>query len=289
MLPASSAFSPIRRVLYATDFGERSRAALPYAAGLARAYGAQLYVAHIVEVAPWETCPELTLQQRIDATRQLDWILRSPAVVDVEAQAIVRHGGVGAEILSIVQKNRVDLLVTGSGATRGLRRLLLGPIAAKLARCAPCPVLTVGPRAYPRIGNAVWMRRIVYASEFNPASATALSYAVAFARHHLARLTVVHTIRESMHDEVFLASAKAWLRKMAPRADVIVEVGVLRDAAVRLSFQLDADLIMLGPGTAQLAQHVVRHAPCAVMTTRPVLEMAPRFNGSACGTKFDNC
>jgi nucleotide-binding universal stress UspA family protein len=40
----------LRNVLFATDFSAASMRALPYAANLARQYGAKLYASHVVPI-----------------------------------------------------------------------------------------------------------------------------------------------------------------------------------------------------------------------------------------------
>ena len=114
------------RILLATDFSPAAQAALRHAARLARGSGAHLYVAHVIEARPWTVCPELTLLQRIDATRRLDQTLASPECSGIRVQPVLRHGAVVPEVVRIAEEHGVDLIVTGTRGRHGLRHLLLG-------------------------------------------------------------------------------------------------------------------------------------------------------------------
>ena len=63
--------------------------------------------------------------------------------------------GVGGIICDVAERLRADLIVTGTPGWKGVRRLLLGSVADKLVRGAPCPVLVIPlAAALRRAGNA---------------------------------------------------------------------------------------------------------------------------------------
>ena len=65
-------------------------------------------------------------------------------VIPVETQ--VRIGDPVEQLISVALETRASLLVIGTHGRRGLRRLVLGSVAERVARGAPCPVLIVRPR-----------------------------------------------------------------------------------------------------------------------------------------------
>jgi nucleotide-binding universal stress UspA family protein len=57
----------------------------------------------------------------------------------------VRVGGAWSEIVRLATEEHADMIVMGTQGRTGLHRLLLGSVAERVIRQAPCPVLTVRP------------------------------------------------------------------------------------------------------------------------------------------------
>ena len=62
---------------------------------------------------------------------------------EVTWEAEVASGPAAETIVQIAQERAADLIVMGTHGRTGLRHLLLGSVAEKVVRLAPCPVLTV--------------------------------------------------------------------------------------------------------------------------------------------------
>ena len=70
----------LKNILWATDFSERSQAALPYAEAIARRYGSKVYVAHVITPETYEFLPPVALSQvftelRAGAEREMSDLL----------------------------------------------------------------------------------------------------------------------------------------------------------------------------------------------------------------------
>jgi universal stress protein A len=52
------------------------------------------------------------------------------------------------DICHVTEEEKVDLLVMGSHGRTGMSHVLLGSVAERVVRHAPCPVLVVGKKAY---------------------------------------------------------------------------------------------------------------------------------------------
>ncbi|MGO9838639.1 MAG: universal stress protein [Polyangiaceae bacterium] len=66
----------------------------------------------------------------------------------VAIDSTLRQGPVWSEILAAAKSPKADLIVIGTHGRRGLSRALLGSVAERIVRTAPCPVLTVhGPES----------------------------------------------------------------------------------------------------------------------------------------------
>jgi nucleotide-binding universal stress UspA family protein len=126
-------------VVAAVDFSEVSPEVVRRAAALAGTRGA-LHVVHAVRSGP---TPSTAL-----ALTELVKDLGRPVV------ASVLVGLPAAEIVAYAERERASLLVVGTHGRTGFTHLLLGSVAERVARTAPCPVLTVpaGRAVTPPVG-----------------------------------------------------------------------------------------------------------------------------------------
>jgi nucleotide-binding universal stress UspA family protein len=143
----------LKNILVATDFSEPSDAALTYGRALARNFGATLHVVHVVDNVPTfvygaeayaVSMPEL--QQELDdsARKQLADLLvdNDQQPMAVRPVVIASHAPAAA-IVDYAGRERIDLIVAGTHGRGGVAHLLMGSVAERVVRTAPCPVLTV--------------------------------------------------------------------------------------------------------------------------------------------------
>lgn len=142
-----------RRILLPTDFSERAEAARSYAVMLAEKFGAELHVLHVLQ-EPIAVLPESSLAVAPPALN-LPEIIKSAeqglAAISVNPPAgvgarVVRNGLPADEIVRYAAEAGVDLIVQGTHGRTGLAHVLLGSVAEKVVRRAPCAVLTVRPQ-----------------------------------------------------------------------------------------------------------------------------------------------
>jgi len=134
----------IRNILVATDFGEASNGALEYGRMLARAFGGTLHVFHAARnafLSPSVADPRLVEE---GARLQLEHSLTADDRTTLGARAVVATSDFPAEaIVEYARDHAIDLIVTGTHGRTGMAHAVLGSIAEKIVRTAPCPVLTV--------------------------------------------------------------------------------------------------------------------------------------------------
>src|SRR6188508_1318447 len=146
----------IKRILVPTDFSSSSRRALDYAAGVARKFDASLHLVHVCEVPSM-----ITASMDAYAIAYTDWNQRLGEEAERElAKIAVRHGfRVTTEVLfgspasSIVEAadtNNADLIVMGTHGHGAVMHLMMGNVAERVVRTAPCPVLTVREPRVPK-------------------------------------------------------------------------------------------------------------------------------------------
>ena len=135
---------PIRTILHPTDFSEAAQEAFALAASLARDHGSRLVVLH-VDPLPVGHDEVIARRDRAAYEKPLWDLLRQVKVTD--AQVTLEHqlaeGDPAAEILRVARESGCDLIVMGTQGRSGLARLVLGSVAEKALRQAPCPVVTV--------------------------------------------------------------------------------------------------------------------------------------------------
>lgn len=297
----------IRRILCPVDFSEYSRQALDYAVAIARWYEARITVLHVrassmpvlmtgpfigTEVFGAEP---LTDRERTDLRCHLSAFVASDVAAGAPIDVAVDQGyGVSACIVSQAKVLDADLIAIGTHGRSGLDRALIGSVAEKVLRKAPCPVLTVPPSPHEAVPAA--LERIVCAVDFSKRSATELEYAVSMAERADARLTVLHVIdlppevpqlRLGGLAEYRVArfeQAREWMAALVTPAlharcpiDELLLVGTPSREIVRTAGEQHADLVIMGvQGRAALdvmffgstTNHVVQRAACPVLTVR---------------------
>lgn len=146
-----------RRILHATDFSRASRPALAKAIALARQNRAPLTIVHALpplivpiggEIAyvPPKTYEAIDEASRQHARRQLAALAGRARAAGVRATALLLDGAPHEQIPRAIRRARADLAVIGTHGRSGLAKVLLGSVAERIVRLAPCPVLTVRSR-----------------------------------------------------------------------------------------------------------------------------------------------
>lgn len=136
----------LQHILVPTDFSETSEAAMKYGVALARAFKAQLHLLHVPEpgeAAEVEHPIGLADTTQDPAGEQLSTLLTEDEMTELHPKRVMRNGKPYNEIVRYAQEQDIDLIVIGTHEREGVAHLLIGGVAEKLVRSAPCPVLTV--------------------------------------------------------------------------------------------------------------------------------------------------
>jgi nucleotide-binding universal stress UspA family protein len=133
------------KILCAVDFSESSRHALELACDLAQRLGAELTLVHAYEEAPAIEVPlppDVFEHVALEAERQLaQWRGEAERRTGRKVEMQLVRGDAGIELPQLADRGLFDLLVTGTHGRTGVKRAVMGSVAEKLVRHAPCPVL----------------------------------------------------------------------------------------------------------------------------------------------------
>lgn len=143
-----------RHILVPHDFSDTAEQALSFAVALAAKLGARITIVHAYEVPSYGYPDGVALTaevaqniQRAAATA-LEGVAARTRKPGLEVNSVLRQGSAWSEINAAAKEEKADLVVMGTHGRHGLARALLGSVAEKVVRTAPCPVLTVhGPES----------------------------------------------------------------------------------------------------------------------------------------------
>jgi nucleotide-binding universal stress UspA family protein len=291
-------------ILLATDFSLVAKSALAYATVIARRYGSKIYVVHVIPPEPRMPIPMEPLFPELDRDRSqaelaMQAFVSGDQLNEIPHEILLPRGPIWPVLSELIERDEIDLLVVGTHGRAGLKRLILGSVAEELFRQASCPVLTIGPAVPAVVGNE--FRRVLLATDFEPASRNALPYAFSLASESKGTLTLLHVLTSVPVVDVgpywyvgsdvvagyerARRSALGRLRQLIPRErelpsnpELLVGFGLVSQEIVRIAAS-HADLIVMGVNRAPsvrvsahlpgaTAHEVVAHAKCPVLRVR---------------------
>jgi nucleotide-binding universal stress UspA family protein len=143
-----------KSIVVATDLSPESLGVVSYAAHLAQAQGARLTIVHAAAAVSLANYTHFVPKTDLDAVDQrvashaheaLEKWVRRHVRKPVEPEIVVRAGITDEVICEAAADADADLLVVASHGRDGLSRLVMGSVAERVIRDAPCPVLVVKP------------------------------------------------------------------------------------------------------------------------------------------------
>ena len=141
---------PVRVILVPMDFSSHSDAALDRAVDFAKAFGAKIHLLHsyavpVQGVMPYDfAVPDGVWDGiREAAESKLEEFRQTVVSAGVEASSEVSPVMPSEAILAAADEIDADLIVMGTHGYTGIKHVLLGSVAERTIRLAPCSVLTV--------------------------------------------------------------------------------------------------------------------------------------------------
>jgi nucleotide-binding universal stress UspA family protein len=144
----------IATILVPTDFSPDADAALEHAVDFARLFGARIHLLHAYYIAPQAATPwsysfpaGLIDEVRQDALRRVEELREKVAARGIESSSEISPEPPSLAIVAAAERLKADLIVMGTRGLTGIKHVMLGSVAERTLRHAPCPVLTVKAHA----------------------------------------------------------------------------------------------------------------------------------------------
>jgi nucleotide-binding universal stress UspA family protein len=201
----------IKLILCPVDFSEFSIRAYRHALSVAQHYRAKLVALHIVELWRYPSLSYVPSGKAYDEScqafckqgeQELQEFVRSITPGGHLPELVVEQGNAADTILTFAARLRADGIVMGTHGRRGYDRLMLGSVAERVMRNAPCPVLIVNKppddlsAAGSRGDREHRLHRILFCTDFSANSERALNYAISATTEYDAELTLLHVLEE---------------------------------------------------------------------------------------------
>jgi universal stress protein A len=144
--------SQTKRMLVPTDFSPASDIAFNYAVDMAGRDGSAMHLLHVLDDASFAAAypdgfyaelPGMRAQLIADAQRRLDEMAARCASAQVSVTSEVTVGRPARAITAAATSRGTDLIVMGTHGRSGFAHFVVGSVAERVVRTAPCPVLTV--------------------------------------------------------------------------------------------------------------------------------------------------
>ena len=286
----------IEKLLLPTDCSEFSEGAIREAVNLAKTCSSKLFIISVIETNPeYESIAPQLIEKAEKETRQhLESVKNRAAKEGVDCEIIARQGEDPYKyIVDEAAKHQVSMIIMGRRGRKGLKRLMMGSVTAKVIGHSPCNVLVV-PRA-----ARLEFRKILVATDGSKYSNAAASEAVAIAKRCGANLIAASVVPyESISPLGIVHSEMQWelvtqesrkaaesniknVKEIAEKEDVKIEELILEgrpyEAIINAAKEKRVDLIVVGSHgrtgldrllMGSVTERVIGHADCAVLVVK---------------------
>lgn len=277
---SSAQFCPVaklEKLLIATDRSEFSEGAIREAINFAKKCSSSLYIISVMETNPeYETIGANVFQkEEEEATEYLESVKTRASQDGLYCQCILLHGDEPSRlIVDAAAEKMVDMIIMGRRGRKGLMKVLMGSVTAKVIGHAPCKVLVV-PRA-----ARIEYRNLLVAADGSEHSIAAASEAIGIAKRCGSNIIAVSV----GHSEGELADATTNVGRVVEMAEkdgipvqALTPIGKPHDIIVETAGGRAVDLIVMGTygetGLRKIllgstTEKVIGHAACAVLVVK---------------------
>ncbi len=137
-----------KKILIATDGSKRTQNAVQTGLEVASLHKSKVYAVYVVDTVTFTSVPmDVTWENMYQLLKEEGEVavgrVKEAAGPGVDVETHVLEGNPALEITRFAKDHGVDLIVVGTLGKSGIDRILLGSVAEKVVRIAPCPVLVI--------------------------------------------------------------------------------------------------------------------------------------------------
>ncbi len=289
---------PFQNILFPTDFSKSSDAVVSHVAGLARMFGAKVWLLNVVPsfadlhgvsesyFGPFSAATLVRLEAERKTLAQ-DCLKRLRCIQQqhlgrLGSEVCVKSAGVAESIVEYAGEINAGLIMMPTRGLGPMRRFLIGSVTAKVLHDASCPVWT-SPHPC-ELEPFHPYRRVVFAVDYLGMGADLLVPASQIAEFFHAQLSVLtalppdgtsgdesvqkrnRAVAERLREQIAAREVKASVHVMEGNPGEVV-----RQVAEEME---EADLIVIGRGHLETstgyarthAYEIICNAPCPVLT-----------------------
>jgi len=135
------------KILCPIDFNPNAEVAFRTALQITGESGGKILLLHVVPIPISAVGQPIVLEPfsgaEHDARARLDHLIKKETAADRNIEVVVVSGEPAIEILRVAQTSAATAIVMATHGRTGLGHLILGSVAERVVREAPCPVITV--------------------------------------------------------------------------------------------------------------------------------------------------
>jgi nucleotide-binding universal stress UspA family protein len=264
----------LTNILVLLDGSELAERALPYAAELARLYGARLTLARVPEtmVVPvasagiWITRETEPHEARTHAEEYLAEVAGRPLLEGLTVASTLPHHPVVHGLLEAMAATGPDLVVLTTHGRTGVTRLLLGSVASKIIQHAPVPALVVPAHAEPTERPA--FQTLIVPLDGSANSELALPTAMDLARRsggrlRLMRVPTVPSYLTVLPDTAAMIPSHLQQKALEAEGYLAQQASALADAGIDVA--ADVEIALEGGVEQAIADYAETHGADAIL------------------------
>lgn len=276
----------MKRILVPTDFSPTAEKAFRFALDIATKSSGTVVLYHTdvpIEstfVGTEKTRKEYNDQSQANALKKLQRLKNrlTGEFSEVSISTVVGRTPLVDNILGFAEHEHVDLLVMGTQGASGLKKTIVGSVAARVMEESDIPILLI-PEKY-KLEN---LKSFVFASSFQPSDKQALQFVHDLAKLYGGEITVLHflsentTEKENEKEQKDFDAHSIFLQKIFPESNLIFRlektpsvIETLEKLTDKISFDI---MVMVKRKKTFLAKFFTRSFTqnMSYITTKPLL------------------
>jgi nucleotide-binding universal stress UspA family protein len=205
------------KILVPLDGSDLAEIALPYAEELAGALGCDITLIHVSESADekYENMHQLYIEKIVEATIQgAEKFRKNKRAKKIKVSSVHLTGHVAEQIVDYADKENIGLIVMTTHGRSGIRRWILGNVAAKVVRATDRPIALIRAKDTPPEARAERINKILVPLDGSKASEVVIPHVSELASKLKAEVVLFQVVAPSYF--VYAIPGEAVLQPHSP-------------------------------------------------------------------------